>query len=142
MKEAFRIAEENTKKRKSADKRQRDLTATLRPLEVGGRVLVRNLTERVGPGKIRSFWEQQIYRIYRIKEKKDKDGLMYSVVEEATQKAESESFTEITFYHVNNFQHLPRKKTTENSNSNNSKNSSNLAIRKQLKLGTAVMAVT
>ena len=53
MKEAFKIAEENTKKRRSADKRQRDLKATLEPLEVGGRVLVRNLTKRGGPGKIR-----------------------------------------------------------------------------------------
>ena len=63
MKEAFKIAEENIKKRRSADKRQRDLTATLEPLEVGGRVLVRNLTERGGPGKLCSFWEQKIYRI-------------------------------------------------------------------------------
>ena len=39
MKEAFKIAEENTKKRRSADKRQRDLKATLEPLEVRGRVL-------------------------------------------------------------------------------------------------------
>ena len=45
MKEAFKIAEENTKKRTSIDKRQRDLKATLEPLEVGGRVLVRNLKE-------------------------------------------------------------------------------------------------
>ena len=57
MKEAFKIAEENTKKRRSPDKRQRDLKATLEPLAVGGRVLVRNLTESGGPGKIRSFWE-------------------------------------------------------------------------------------
>ena len=46
MKETFKIVEENTKKRRTADKRQRDLKATLEPLEVGGRVLVRNLTER------------------------------------------------------------------------------------------------
>ena len=46
MKETFKIAEENTKKRRSADKRQRYLKATLEPLEVGGRVLVRNLTAR------------------------------------------------------------------------------------------------
>ena len=31
MKGAFRIAEENTTKRRSADIRQRDLTATLEP---------------------------------------------------------------------------------------------------------------
>ena len=46
MKEAFKIAEENTKKRRSADKRQRDLKATLELLQVGGRILVINLTER------------------------------------------------------------------------------------------------
>ena len=83
MKEAFEITEENTKKRRSADKRQRDLKATLEPLEVGGRVLVRHLTEREGPGKIHSFWEQ---KIYRIKEKKDEDGLVYAVVEEGNPK--------------------------------------------------------
>ena len=63
MKEAFKTAEENIKKRRSADKRQREVPATLEPLEVGGRVLVRNLTERGGPGKLCSFWEQKIYRI-------------------------------------------------------------------------------
>ena len=46
IKEVFKIAEENTKKRRSADKLLRDLKATLEPLEVGGRDLVRNLTER------------------------------------------------------------------------------------------------
>ena len=60
------------------------MTATLEPLEVGGRVLVRNLTERGGPGKLCSFWEQ---KIYRIKEKKDEDGLVYSVVEEGNPKS-------------------------------------------------------
>ena len=84
MKEAFKIAEENTKKRRSSDKRQRDLKATLEPLEVGGRILVKNITERGGPGKIRSFWEQ---KIYRIKEEKDKDGLVYALVEEGNPKS-------------------------------------------------------
>ena len=46
MKEAFKIAEENTRKRRRVDKRGRDLKATLEHLEVAARVLVRNLTER------------------------------------------------------------------------------------------------
>ena len=58
MKEAFKIAEkslQNTKKRRSADKRQRDLKATLEPLEVGGRVLVRNLTKSGDLAKFAHF---------------------------------------------------------------------------------------
>ena len=59
----------------------------------------------------------------------------------ATPKAESESFIEVTFYRVNNFQLLLREKATESNSSSNSKNSSNIAIRKHLTLGTAVMTV-
>ena len=46
IKEAFKIAEKNTKKRRSADKKQRNLKATLKPLEIVNRVLVRIATER------------------------------------------------------------------------------------------------
>ena len=53
IKEAFKIAEKNTKKRRSTDKKRRDLKATLKPLEIVNRVLVRIVTERGGPGEIR-----------------------------------------------------------------------------------------
>ena len=59
----------------------------------------------------------------------------------ATARAESNSFIEITFYRVNNFQHLLRKKATESNSSNNCKNNSNIAIRKQLTLGAAAVTV-
>ena len=54
---------------------------TLRTEEctIGGRVLVRNLSERGGPGKLHLFWE---HKIYIIKERKDDNGLVYPVVEE------------------------------------------------------------
>ena len=41
-KEAFGIAAANTEQRRDLDKRKRDQKARLQPLDVGGRVLVRN----------------------------------------------------------------------------------------------------
>ena len=79
MTEAFKIASENTKNRRHGDKKFKDKRATLAPLKIDGRVLVRNLSERGGPGKLRSFWE---HKIYIIKERKDDDGLVYAIVEE------------------------------------------------------------
>ena len=46
IKEAFKIAEKNTKKRKSANKKQRDLKATLKFRNCKQGVLVRIVTER------------------------------------------------------------------------------------------------
>ena len=42
-------------------------------------MLVRNLTERGGTGKMRSFWEEKIYKVLQ---QKDEDGLVYAVQEE------------------------------------------------------------
>ena len=79
MTEAFKIASDNTKNRRHSNKKLKDKRATLAPLEIGGRVLVRNLLEREGPGKLRLFWE---HKIYIIKERKDDYGLVYTNAEE------------------------------------------------------------
>ena len=74
MKEAFKIAAENTKKKRISDKRQKDLKATVELLENGIRALSGNLTEG-RPSKVCFFWQQ---KIYRIKEKNNKDRLVYA----------------------------------------------------------------
>ena len=49
--------------RKSAETGKQQYNKRVRhtALHEGDRVLVRNMTERSGPGKLRPYWEQQIY---------------------------------------------------------------------------------
>ena len=68
-------------------------------------------------------------------------------MKKTTLKAEPDSFIEINFYCMVNFQHLLREKATEsksnnnNNNNKNNKNNGNIVIRKQLTFGTAEMTV-
>ena len=57
MKQAYQIVHGKSQGRKAQNRERRNKKATLEELAVGNRVLLRNLTERGGPGKLRAFWE-------------------------------------------------------------------------------------
>ena len=61
MHEAYEIARQNAKKAATKGKKNYDKSLRCSILQEGDRVLVRNLTERGGPGKFRSFWEKNIH---------------------------------------------------------------------------------
>ena len=62
MQEAYKIANQNSQKAPLHNKRQYDKKANFfTQLEKGDRVLVRNLTPRGGPGKLRSHREEEVY---------------------------------------------------------------------------------
>ena len=65
MQEAYSLAMKNANKSTTRGRTQHDKKATFAKLLTGDRVLVRNVTERGGPGKLRSFWEKTVYRVIK-----------------------------------------------------------------------------
>lgn len=65
MEEAYEIARECAQK--SADRSKKNFDGKVRSttLQPGDRVLVKNLTPRGGPGKLRNFWEENIHVVVR-----------------------------------------------------------------------------
>ena len=62
MMEAYRIAQDNSDSRKKKDcDKKNNKKHLLSGLSEEDRVLVKNVTERGGPGKLRSYWEQEVY---------------------------------------------------------------------------------
>ena len=64
MKGAYRLAFQHSNERKTKDIVRRNAKRPcLTTLEPGDRVLIHNLSERGGTGKMRSYWEKQVYII-------------------------------------------------------------------------------
>jgi hypothetical protein len=68
MKNAYEIAATNSEKAAYRNEKRFNRRARSAILSEGDRVLIRNVRERGGPGKLRSFWEQIVYRVCERKE--------------------------------------------------------------------------
>ncbi|CAB4040726.1 Hypothetical predicted protein [Paramuricea clavata] len=61
MQEAYTLASKSAEKAASKGRKQSDKRIRSTVLLPGDQVLVRNLSSRGGPGKIRAFWEEEIH---------------------------------------------------------------------------------
>lgn len=65
MQEAYAIANQNAKKAAERSKKHYDTKVRSSVLQPGERVLVKNLTPRGGPGKLRNYWEDTVHTVVR-----------------------------------------------------------------------------
>ena len=65
LQEAYAVADKNSHKAAEKFKKQHDKHLRSSELRVGDRVLVRNLSQRGGPGKLRSHWEPKVHVVSR-----------------------------------------------------------------------------
>ena len=76
MQEAWSIARNSAAKNAKAGKKSYDKRMFGATVQIGDRVLVRNLSERGGTGKLRSYWENEIHVVTK---KKDENIPVYGV---------------------------------------------------------------
>lgn len=65
LKEAYETVRKNMTAAAARNKQQYDKKVRTSTLSAGDRVLVRNLSERGGPGKLRAYWEDVIHKVVR-----------------------------------------------------------------------------
>lgn len=80
--EAYKVASETAQRNAQRGKKQYDKKVRNIVLMPGDRVLVRNMSERGGPGKLRAYWEDEVHVV----EHKDKNIPVYEVRPESGRK--------------------------------------------------------
>ena len=76
MKQAYLVAKEKSTKACAQGKHQADKRARSSVLKARDQVLIRNMSPHVGPGKLRAYWEQDIYEVVK---RQNEDSPVYTI---------------------------------------------------------------
>lgn len=79
MSEAYQVAHNKTQLQREKAKKHYDTKVHSSVLRPNDRVLVRNLKQRNGPGKLRAHWEDKVYKVVR---RRGDDSPVYEVIQE------------------------------------------------------------
>ena len=107
MSEAYKIAAKNVEQRKAKDRERRNDKATLGTLKLGDRVLMHDLIQRGGPGKLRSYWEPDVHVVVKVN---GDTGLVYAI---RSEKDKSDKVRVVHRNHLLPCSSLPLKFPTE-----------------------------
>ena len=77
MNEAYELAAKRSRGSQTQNKSNCDKNSRSTVLQAGDRVLVRNLSERGGPGKLRSYWEKESHCVIK---RNNENSPVYQVV--------------------------------------------------------------
>ena len=80
MNQAREIATQNARKAKTQGKLYNDQKVRNSVLKPGDQVLLRNLSQRGGPGKLHAYWENDVYVIKR---RRSEDSPVYCIAPES-----------------------------------------------------------
>ena len=86
MKEAYQIASDRSKSSQARSKDTYDRRVQSSVLQENDRVLVRNLSERGGPGKLRAYWESEVHRVVK---RMGENSPVYEIVSERNPKSKT-----------------------------------------------------
>ena len=115
MKEAYQIASDRSKGSQARSKNTYDRRVQSSVLQENDRVLVRNLSERGGPGKLRAYWESDVHRVVK---RMGENSPVYEVIPERNPKSKTRVLHRNLLLPCND---LPVE--TENANNHGSKTS-------------------
>ena len=142
MTQAYEMTSKHLNNRKNKDMERRDNSKRCAlGLEPGDRVLIRNMSQRGGTGKLRNFWEEKVHKVIQAM---DEEGIVIKVQQDDDSKAKPrilhrnmlmkcDDILDNFDWNINISAKMNTTKKEQESKDNNSKKDKSLKTEKKLR---------